>query len=281
MSEKQSGAAGFRPVAVEGLETAVVAATDIVFGRGGDKQLTLDLFRPAAIGDELLPVVIFIHGGGWGGGDKESYHDLATRAASHGYLCASVSYRLSGEAPFPAALEDCKCAVRWLRAHAVEQQADADHFAVWGHSAGGHLAAMVALTPGQFEGEGGWPDVSGAVQCALCYSAPFDLTDKTLGLVGIINQLIGRAEDPDQARRQASPTSYVAGGTTPFLLFHGVEDELPISQSDRFAEALHRAGVPVELVRVPHAGHDLERYSPDIFARAVQFLDEHLKRHQG
>jgi acetyl esterase/lipase len=269
---------------IEFSEPPVVGTTDIVFGRAGDKQLTLDLFRPAGVVEHALPVVVFIHGGGWGGGDKESYHDLATRAASHGYLCATPNYRLSGEAPFPAALEDCKCAVRWLRAHASEQQADADHFAVWGHSAGGHLAAMVALTPGRFEGEGGWAEVSSAVQCALCFSTPFDLTDKTPGLVGIIAQFIGPAADLHEARRQASPTNYVVGGTTPFLsflLFHGVEDELPISQSDRFAGALHRAGVPVELVRVPHAGHDLERYSPGIFAHAVQFLDEHLKRHQG
>jgi acetyl esterase/lipase len=280
MSETRSGVAGFRRVGIEGL-AAVVAAADIVFGRAGDKQLTLDLLRPAAIGEEPLPVVVFIHGGGWGGGDKESYHDLAARAASHGYLCAAINYRLSGRAPFPGAVEDCKCAVRWLRAHAQEHSADAGRFGVWGHSAGGHLAAMVALTPGQFEGEGGWSDASSAVQCALCYSTPFDLTDKTPGLVRIINQFIGPAPDADEARRRASPMSYVAGGTTPFLLFHGVEDELPITQSDRFAEALGRAGVPVELVRVPGAGHDLERFSPEIFARAVRFLDEHLKRHQG
>jgi len=266
-------------VSAEGLRCPVAAEKDIVFGRAGGKDSLLDLFRPAAAQEKLLPAVIFIHGGGWGGGNKESYHDLAARVASHGYVCACVSYRLSGEAPFPAAVEDCKCGVRWLRAHAHAHRADPDRFAAWGHSAGGHLAAMVALTPGQFEGEGGWAGYSSAVQCALCFSTPFDLTDTTQGLEGIIRQFVGpAAEDPEKVRAQASPINYVAGKKTPFILFHGVEDVLlPIGQSDEFAAALREAGVLLELVRVPHAGHDLERYSPDIFANAVRFLDQHLK----
>jgi len=286
---KGHGLSGFEPVDVSGLQRPAVCARDVIFGRGGDRDLTLDLFRPAETAGDLLPVVVFIHGGGWGGGNKESYHDLAARAASHGYLCASVFYRLSGEAPFPAALEDCKCAVRWVRASAAQHRADGEHIAVWGHSAGGHLAAMVALTPGKFEGQGGWQEVFSAVQCAVCFSTPFDLTDKTSGLEGIIAQFIGPtpaeglrpaggpARDPERARRDASATTYVAGGRTPFLLFHGVEDVLPISQSDRFAAALRDARVPVELVRVPGAGHDLERFSPDLFTHAIAFLDKHLK----
>jgi acetyl esterase/lipase len=278
MDERASSSGGLEMVKAEGLRCPVAAQSNVVFGRAGGKDLLLDLFRPAAAQDELLPALIFIHGGGWGGGNKESYHDLAARVASRGYVCACVSYRLSGEAPFPAAVEDCKCAVRWLRAHAPAYRADPGRFAVWGHSAGGHLAAMVALTPGQFEGEGGWFEQSSAVQCALCFSTPFDLTDTTQGLEGIIRQFVGpAAEAPEKVRAQASPINYVAGKKTPFILFHGVEDVLPIGQSDRFAAALREAGVPFELVRVPQAGHDLERYSPDIFANAVRFLHQHLK----
>jgi len=286
---KEHGLSGFEPVDMSGLQRPVVCRKELVFGRGGDRDLTLDLFRPAKPEERPLPVLVFIHGGGWGGGTKESYHDLAARAASRGYLCASVFYRLAGEAPFPAAIEDCKCAVRWVRSNAAEHGTDGEHIAVWGHSAGGHLAAMVALAPGKFEGEGGWQESSSAVQCAVCFSTPFDLTDKTSGLEGLVTQFIGPtpadrlrpaggpAAEPDEIRRQASANTYVAGGKTLFLLFHGVEDVLPISQSDRFAAALRDAGVPVELVRVPGAGHDLERFSPDLFTRAIAFLDKHLK----
>jgi acetyl esterase/lipase len=282
MDERASSSGGLEMVSAEGLRCPVAAQNDIVFGRAGGKDLLLDLFRPTAAQDRLLPAVIFIHGGGWGGGNKESYHDLAARVASHGYVCACVSYRLSGEAPFPAAVEDCKCAVRWLRAHAPAYRADPGRFAAWGHSAGGHLAAMVALTPGQFEGEGGWSEQSSAVQVALCFSTPFDLTDAKSGLEGIIRQFVGpAAEDAEKVRAQASPINYVAGKKTPFILFHGVEDVLPIGQSDRFAAALREAGVPFELVRVPQAGHDLERYSPDIFVNAVRFLDQRLRQGQA
>lgn len=277
MSGKVHGTIEFQPTNVGGPEKPVLAAIDVVFGRVGGKDLLLDLFRPAQAVELALPVVVFCHGGGWGGGDKNTYHDLAARVASRGYLCATPNYRLSGEAPFPAALEDCKCAVRWLRAHALEQGADADHFAAWGHSAGGHLAAMVAVTPGRLEGEGGWAEVSSAVQCALCFSTPFDLTDKTPGLVGIINRFIGPVADPESAQRRASANTYAAGCKARFLLMHGEEDVLPIAQSERFAADLRKAGAPFEFVRVPGAGHDLERFSPDIFARAAGFLDRHLR----
>jgi acetyl esterase/lipase len=270
----------FQPLKVAGLKAPVVAAADVVFGRGGQRDLRLDLYRPGKEVGSPLPVVIFIHGGGWHGGDKESYRDLAVRVASDGYLCAAVNYRLSGDAPFPAALEDCKCAVRWLRAHAAEHGTNSSHFAVWGHSAGAHLAAMVAVTPGEFEGEGGDPQTSSKVQCALCYSTPFDLPGLGQSLSPSVEHFLGPSPvDRKAAREQASPIHYVSGDAPPFLVCHGDQDDMvPVEQSDGFAAALRAAGVPVEFMRVAGAGHDLERHSAEIFTAALGFLNQHLKQ---
>lgn len=286
MSAKGCGPSGFGPVDVEGLKGPVVGATDVIYGRGGEFDLGLDLYHPAHL-EQALPVVVFIHGGGWSGSDKSAYRDQAARVASHGYLCASVNYRKSFEGPFPAAVEDCKCAVRWLRARADECCADPDHIGALGHSAGAHLAAMLALTPGQMEGEGGWADQSSAIQCAACYSGPFDLTDPALSaLVGTFVKPSG-SEDARTACLRASPISYVAVGAPPFLLIHGEEDAgVSIEHSDRFAALLGAAQAPFEFIRVRHGDHGFQPVNapatdPDgetIFARLVAFLDEHLKR---
>ena len=295
MAGKVCGLSGFVPVHESGLERPVVRARDVVFGRGGERDLTLDLFRPAKPEERPLPVVVFIHGGGWGGGTKESYHDLAARAASHGYLCASVFYRLSGEAPFPAALEDCKCAVRWVRANAARNGSDGEHIAVWGHSAGGHLAAMVALTPGKFEGEGGWHDASSAVQCAACFCAPSDLTVRSPHvLAGAIEQFVGpapvhgrRPDDQRVRRLQASPLSHVSRQAPPFLIVHGDRDDVvPIEHAERLAAALREAGAQAELVRVKDAGHRLDLMNEEeagpggetLLGMTLGFLEKHLRR---
>jgi acetyl esterase/lipase len=288
MSDEASCIAGFGPVNAEGLKARVLAAGDVVFGRGGETELRLDLYRPAGA-DAPLPAVIFIHGGGWCGGEKADYREMAARVAAHGYLCASINYRLSHQAPFPAAVEDCKCAVRWLRAHAAECGADAECIGALGASAGAHLAAMVALTPGRFEGEGGWPDRSSAVQCAACYCGPFDLTaDSTPILVQVVGQFVvaSGSEDLAAVRRQASPIHHVAPGAPPFLLVHGDRDEaVPIEQSEQFCARLGAAGVAVEFIRVRNGGHGHDpaaapNAQPDsaaVLTRLLGFLGAHLQ----
>jgi len=263
-----------KPVEVSGLKAAVVAATDVTFGRGGQRDLKLDLYHQADRAESPVPAVVFIHGGGWHGGEKESYRDMAAQVASHGYLCISVDYRLAGEGPFPAALEDCKCGVRWLRAHADELRVDPRAIAVLGHSAGGHLAAMVALTPGEFEGKGEWAQESSAPQCAMCYSAPYDLAALERSLGTGLGQFLTSAP-----AAEASPLTYVRAGAVPFLVCHGDADDLvPVEQSDVFVSALQEAEVPVDYVRLPGAGHDLSPFHEAIVVEAVRFLDGTLKQ---
>jgi len=254
---------------------SVEAALDVPCGGEG----LCDLYRPVTCAERRLPVVGFIHGGGWHGGDKADYGDLAARVADRGYLCAAVNYRLSGQAAFPAALEDCKRAVRWLRAHAAAWGADTDRMATWGHSAGGHLAALVALTPGRFEPESA-PGRSD-VQAAVCYSTPLDVAGLGESLRGSVERFLGIPAGADglREREQASPIRYVDRGAPPFFVCHGEDDDLvPVEQSERFVAALREAGGAVEFVRVAGAGHDLERHSREVFEAAVRFLDDHLGR---
>src|SRR5262245_36610238 len=123
----------------------VTVEKNIEYGKGGGKALQLDLYSPKKL-THPLPAILFIHGGGWTSGYRQIYHYYCTKFAEHGYVVATASYRLAGEAPFPAAVEDVKCAVRWLRANAKKLGIDSDKIAVAGGSAGGHLAMMIGYS---------------------------------------------------------------------------------------------------------------------------------------
>jgi acetyl esterase/lipase len=138
---------------------------------------------------------------------------------------------------------------------------------------------MVALTPGKFEGAGGWAEHSSQVQCALCYSAPLDFAALGQGLKGSLDLFLGDARGHVNPREQASPINYVSEASPPFFICHGAQDDLvPVDQSERFVAALRNVGAPVEFIRVADAGHDLERHSENIFAAALAFLDKYLKK---
>ena len=136
-------------------------------------SLKLDLALPAE-GEGPFPGLIFIHGGAWVSGEREIYHLYTYHFAQQGYAAATISYRLSGQAKFPAAVQDVKCAVRWMRANAATYNIDPGNIALIGGSAGGHLAMMVGYTPDvpEFEGEGGNPGVSSAVQAVVNFYRP-------------------------------------------------------------------------------------------------------------
>ncbi len=142
--------------------------------REGNPAWRLDLYQPQGPADGLRPALVFVHGGGWRGGDKGAgqFKSLPERFAARGYVCISVNYRLTDEAPFPACLEDVKCAVRWLRAHAGEYHIDPDRIGAYGNSAGAHLVSLLGLVgpDAGFEGDGPYQEHSSLVQ-AVCPSA--------------------------------------------------------------------------------------------------------------
>ena len=246
------------------------------------------------------PLIIYIHGGAWRGGDKRGFPALWL--ASKGYAVASVNYRLTPAATFPAQIEDCKAAVRWLRRNAKAFQIDPDHFGAWGDSAGGHLVALLGTAgdvkewdaqpkPDEEKGRKDEPAGSSRVQCVVDWFGPSDLAamSRQAPPFGTIDHdaatspesvLVGGPvqENKDKAA-EASPITYVAAGAPPFLIMHGDKDPLvPLPQSQTFADALKAAGVDVTLQVLPGAGHGGPAFAtPEVRQTVEAFFDKHLK----
>lgn len=261
----------------------MVHAEDQVYGTAGagGRPLTMHLYRPADPG-ERRPGVVFIHGGGFQEGFPEMLVRYAGHLAAAGYVTASIRYRLSGEAAFPANVEDAKCAVRWMRAHAHEIGLDPARIGVAGNSAGGHLAAMVANTPGRFEGSGGWGTVDSGVSAAALLYPGVDLRPSTAtDTVRVLTAKLLRLSDlTEEAAAQASPVTYLGPDTPPTLTISGAVD--PIVHVDplrHYHDRLTQAGIANELVIVPDVGHSfdfsLARWN-ECFARFRAWFDHHL-----
>ncbi|WNM28483.1 alpha/beta hydrolase [Demequina capsici] len=232
---------------------------DVVYAEPvGFRPLSLDLY-PASVPD--APVVLFVHGGGWRLGGRTTFvptmpgGDPFVRIASAGLAVASLDYRLSGEARFPAQVDDVAAALAWVRVHATELGVAADRVVLWGESAGATLAALVALhdDPAVREGVRGvvdWYGPSDLIALATAQDALDDLTTREAGW-------LGHTVGADLARaRDASPVSHVRAGAPPFLVAHGADDTaVPASQSVELAQALLAVGADAQLTLVPHAGH--------------------------
>jgi len=257
---------------------------NLVYARAGSKDLLLDLYLPErATG--LLPVILWVHGGAWRGGNKEN--SPAIRQAGRGYAAASINYRLSQEAIFPAQIEDCKAAVRWLRANAARYNLDPNRIGVWGASAGGHLVALLGTSGGvkDLEGDLGNANYSSRVQAVVDFFGPTDFLEMGKFPSKIAHyapdspesQLLGGPvlENKEKARR-ANPITYISKDDPPFLIMHGDQDQsVPLNQSELLTEALKKAGIEVTCEVVRGAGHGFG--GPQINATVDAFLDKHLK----
>lgn len=261
---------------------------DVIYRTVDGAELTLDLYRPRNI-TRPMPVVVWIHSGGWSRGRKE--HTPATTLVKEGYAVASIEYRLTGTAPFPAQIEDCKAAIRWLRANADKYHLDAQHFGAWGHSSGAHLAALLG-TSGDvtaLDGKGENLNFSSRVQAVCDMSGPSDLvtmygqvsekaTEMGPKATEAIDALVGGPlEQRKQTAIAASPIHYVSKDDPPFLIIHGENDgTVPVEQAKILAAALKRAGVDTTLELVPHRGHGVVggKFLPMI----KEFFDKHLKK---
>ncbi len=265
----------------------LVIERDIVFGHGGEEELKLDLYQPKSHVDNpksTLPGLIVIYGGGWRSGNKELMRIACEQFARADYVVTAVSYRLVPKYKFPASVEDCKCGVRWMRAHAEKLRLDPDHIGAMGMSAGGHLSMMLGyMDPSDgLEGEGGNEKYSSKVQCVVNYFGPFDLTTRTWKPKDeplLIDFLGGKIDDVMDVYKRASPASYVDKNDAPTITLHGTADPLvPYSQAVLVDKVLHERGVVSELVPVEGAGHgwwggEIQRTQ----RRSIEFLDKHLK----
>jgi acetyl esterase/lipase len=279
------------PLAAQTPEPRFTVLPDVQYCTGGGKPLLMDVFVPQHRTRTPTPAVLWIHGGGWERGDKNG-NSGAQLLADEGFVTASLFYRLSGDSPFPADIEDCKCAIRFLRANAAKYGVDPDRVGVAGASAGGHLAELVATADQSagLEGNGGWQNVSSKVQAASAYYGVSDFTvgatqfQHHTGLV-VLKLFRGTEKDKPELYRKASPIFYVSKDDPPLLLVHGEKDDLvPFDQSVRMAEAYRRAALSVEFIAVKNAGHDFEQagdapVSPSVEAirqRTIDFFERNL-----
>ena len=251
----------------------------VVYGKGGGRDLKLYLFAPKDR-KPTHPGIVFVHGGAWKKGSPAVHFRQAAYMASKGYVCASIEYRLSGEAAFPAAVEDAKCAVRWMRANAKKYRIDPDRIAAAGGSAGGHLVAMLGVMNEEdgLEGMGGHAGYSSRVNAVVAFYGMFDFRKlQVKNPEGAIAAFLGGLPDEvPEVYKQASPITYVDKSDAPFLLLHGTADKLvPIKQSMDMKEALEKAGVRAEVYVAEGGGHGFEK-EPHEYDKSLSRMEEFL-----
>jgi acetyl esterase/lipase len=267
--------------------------SDVQYCTGGGEPLLMDVFIPEQRLRAPTPAVLWLHGGGWERGDKNGSSG-AELLAAQGFVTASIFYRLSGDWPFPADIEDCKCAIRYLRANAAKYDIDASRIGIAGASAGGQLAMLVALAgkDAGLEGTGGWPEVSSNVQAVSSWYGP---TDFTVGAAefdhhsgrAVVKLFRGTLEEKPQEYRHASPITYVNASSPPLLLVQGEKDDMvPFDQALRMKERYESAGATIEFIAAKNAGHDFKEagdgpLSPsieEIHQRTIDFFKKYLLR---
>ena len=252
---------------------------DVEYARGKDKPLLMDLFVPRDAKDPL-PLIVWIHGGGWVGGNKEPCPALPM--ATKGYVVATINYRLAPEWVFPAQIEDCKAAIRFLRANAAKYNIDPKRIGVWGISAGGHLGALLGTSGDvkEVEGEvGGNLDQSSRVQCVVDFCGPTDLGLFLKSGDGIAAAKLVTGGDMQKALdliKKMNPITYVTKDDPPFLIVHGDQDKtVPIESSQLLEKALKDAKVEVTYHVAKGRGHNVG--GPDLAPLVFAFIENHLK----
>ena len=261
----------------------VVFQRDLEFANPDNQHLQLNLARPKD-GHGPFPAVLCIHGGGFRAGKRESYDKLCLTLAQHGYVAATVSYRLAPAYPFPAAVQDCKAAVRWLRANVAKYSLDPARLGVTGGSAGGHLAQFLGVTAGvkEFEGADN-PGQSSDVSCVVNYYGPSDFTrsyGKSVDAHEVLPLFFGG--NLDTKRREhilGSPLYWVTPRAAPTLCIHGADDKyVAHEQAVWLVDKLKACMVQADLLTLEGAGHGFKGADAEKAEQALlKFFDRQLK----
>jgi len=231
----------------------------VVFASPGGRELTLDWYRPDD--DQVYPGILTIHGGGWMNGTPKGFTPIAKQLAAKGYVVANISYRLAGEAKFPAAVLDCKAAVRWMRVNAKILGVNPEKIGAVGGSAGGHLAAMMASTGDdeRFIGEGGSGGVSDTLNAVVIMGAGVDQVARVEAAPGkrIENCVVffgGEYSEVPEIYALGSPITHITIETVPVLMLDGGKDR-PGERYTDYRKKLDQSGVKNEFAIVPDARH--------------------------
>jgi len=263
----------------------VVFERDIEYANPDGQHLQLNLARPKETSGSI-PAVLCIHGGGFRAGSRDGYNALCLKLAEHGFVAATVTYRLAPKYQFPAAIHDVKAAVRWLRANAQKYGIDPKRIGVTGGSAGGHLAQFLGVTAGvkEFEGDDGNSSQSSAVACVVNQYGPSDFTKsygKSVDAAEVLPLWLGGNLDTAHERHiQASPLNWVTPDAAPTLILHGTEDKyVAYEQGVWMRDRLHSCGVEVELMTFEGAGHGFKGADAEKAEKAtIAFFEKHLKQ---
>ena len=261
---------------------SVKAELDVSYGKTPEQELKLDVYQPKSGGDKL-PACVLVHGGGWTGGNKEKFRPLAIALAERGYVVANIEYRLAPSAKYPAAMQDCSLAVRWLRANAKRFGLDPKRIGTWGGSAGGHLVGLLAAAPEHFL-TADLKDVSATVQAACIMAGPTDLTnEKFVGSLRLAKEKSGGFQwfgklydDAPELYLDASPITHFTKATGPILFLTGDLDN-PDRDTAGMVK-LKELGVATKQVMLKDAKHGCWMQRP-WFEQCVDAVDAWFKEH--
>lgn len=269
---------------VADIRDRVTVTKDVEYAKAGEVRLRLDVYTPKISRDNPRPCIVWIHGGGWQNGNKSSGAARVGKFAATGdYVGASVGYRLTDVASWPAQIHDCKAAIRYIRSNAKELGIDPNKIGVWGASAGGHLVSMLGTSGDikELEGTLGTTGVSSRVSCVVDFCGPSDflrfadatkINDPSNSVYKLLG---GPMKDNLDLAKQASPATFVSKDDPPFLVVHGTEDKLvPLDQAVSFHELQVKLGMNSTLMKVEGGGHAIVGEKVD--RRVKAFFDKEL-----
>jgi len=261
---------------------------DLPYVQSGHPRQKLDLYLPFPVPEDPMPLLVYLHGGGWQKGGKADGRKFAFRMIAQGYAVACVDYRLSSDELFPAQVEDCKAAVRWLRDNSARYRLDPEHVGAVGVSAGGYLAVILGVTRNtQLFEIGDHLDQSSGLQAVVDFFGPMDLVSLHEYSVSagtpqadeVVKLLGGDPHIQVVQARKSNPATHLNGNAPPFLLIHGTNDTVvPPAQSRFLYDLLVKQNIPVHLHLIHEAGHTGPAFvAPDINALVDDFLSRALK----
>lgn len=248
---------------------------DVPYTRNDDVRQRLDIYVPENAPGPL-PVMVWVHGGGWNAGSKETGRGPVLLALENGCAAVSINYRFSRQAIHPAQIEDCKTAIRFLRAHAAKYGLDGRRIAAWGASAGGHLVSLLATLDEKTYRTDEWADHSSRVCGVISLCGPvnfFPLDDNPHAAEPVRGLLGGRAAEKPDVARAASPLTYISADDPPVWMIHAIGDPVvPHAQSVEFEAALKKAGVTAVRVDLPGNSHGIAMQNPLVRDAVAKFV---------